>query len=238
MGKKTLILSQKQLDEIVGANSAYLDNADSDFKEDGVNSVYTGEKMEGADDAPLTTDKFAKERTLDYGPWIPGGRGGNRMVYTNGMIACSKKDWKKRNLIKETNSDLANTNVSISPTDSKKISATGDTTADHAMNGNISFGAAKTAETRMKNDLKQMKSGSPAEKNAAAQRFQNRGGEQALNTLSKLTKNKEQINAGLKDAAMDRGESNTHQSSKAVSSPFKGTAHSQKNNNGMVTYQI
>ena len=109
MSKKTLILSQKQLDEIVGGNSAYLDNLGSDFVEDGNNEVYTGEKLDDKDADPLTTDKYMKQRCLDYGPWIPGGRGGTKsaMVYTNGMIACSKKDWDKKHIF-EDNQNLVN----------------------------------------------------------------------------------------------------------------------------------
>ena len=37
MAKKTLIISQKQLDEIVGGNTSYLDNEREDFAENGNN---------------------------------------------------------------------------------------------------------------------------------------------------------------------------------------------------------
>ena len=41
MAKKTLIISQKQLDEIVGGNASYLDNVGEDFAENGNNEVFT-----------------------------------------------------------------------------------------------------------------------------------------------------------------------------------------------------
>ena len=68
MAKKTLIISQKQLDEIVGGNSSYLDNEGEDFAENGNNEVFTGDKLDGKDAEPYTTDQHAQERSLDYGP--------------------------------------------------------------------------------------------------------------------------------------------------------------------------
>lgn len=85
MAKKTLIISQKQLDEIVGGNTSYLDNEGEDFAENGNNEVFTGDKLDGKDAEPYTTDQHAQERSLDYGPWIPGGRGGTKVQWCTQM---------------------------------------------------------------------------------------------------------------------------------------------------------
>ena len=118
MENKTIIFSQKQLDEIIGketvsevdgGNAAYLDNITNDFVKNGNNEVYTGEKMDKTDAKPLYTDKYAKQRSLDYGPWMPDGRGGSKgsLDYTNHMITCSKKEWTAKNVVNEINSNLA-----------------------------------------------------------------------------------------------------------------------------------
>lgn len=194
MAKKTIILSKTQLDEIVGGNSAWLDNAGSDFKEDALNSVYATGKLDNCDGEPLNTDEFSDELSLDYGPWIPGGRGGNKsaMVYTNGMIACSKKDWANKNILREdSNEVLQNANVSISPTDAKNISATGDTSVAHAIDGNISQSAGRMALSRLNRAEKGAKAGDPQ----AMQTYQNMGGEQGKKALSKSVERNSNINA-------------------------------------------
>ena len=107
-GKKTVYFTKKQLDEIEGANFAYLDNASSDFTNNKLNQTYASGTLDGHDADPITTDKVADMRAVDYGPWMPGGRGGlrNTLAYTNGMLCCSKKEWAEMNLISETNTQL------------------------------------------------------------------------------------------------------------------------------------
>ena len=56
MGKKTIILTQRQLDEIVGGNSTYLDNADNNFREYLDNEVSATSKLSNGDGKPVTTE--------------------------------------------------------------------------------------------------------------------------------------------------------------------------------------
>lgn len=111
MAKRTITVTKSQINEILGGNSSWLDGEGTDKREDGVNSVYTGDKTELGDAKPLTTDKYAKQRSIDYGPWLPGGRGGVKgaMVYTNGIISCSKENWMKANLSEENQNLIHNT---------------------------------------------------------------------------------------------------------------------------------
>lgn len=212
MAKKTLIISQKQLDEIVGGNSSYLDNEGEDFAENGNNEVFTGDKLDGKDAEPYTTDQHAQERSLDYGPWIPGGRGGTKsaMVYTNGLIACSKKEWEKKNL-NEENESLKNNTYG----DNKnRVSNTNASTLKWR------YGAAK----------KKAQSADPTIR------------QQGISTMKTMEKNnpnlaqiETQYNAAmkgnqiLKQAAKNRGEANAFQKPGGTKN-HGGTAHTKKNN--------
>lgn len=212
MSKKTLILSQKQLDEIVGGNSAYLDNLDNDFAEDATNQVYSGDKLEDKDADPYTTDQHAHERSLDYGPWIPGGRGGTKsaMVYTNGLIACSKKEWAKR-MLKEDNQNLVNNTYGD---DKNRVSNTNASTLKWR------YGAAKKKAQSSDPTIRQQ-------------------GISTMKTMEKNNPNLSQIesqynaamasDANLKQAAADRGEQNVFQRPGGKKNTG-GSAHTKKNN--------
>lgn len=101
---KRVILTQKQLDEIVGCNTAYLDNIGSDFNEfDGANYVYTGDKTENGDAKPLTTDKLAKQMRRDSSFY---GLNRNISVQTPIYVETKKSDWE--NKIFEDNQNLVN----------------------------------------------------------------------------------------------------------------------------------
>ena len=101
---KRVILTQKQLDEIVGCNTAYLDNVGSDFNEfDGANYVYTGDKTENGDAKPLTTDKAAKQMRRDSSFY---GLNRNISVQTPIYVETKKSDWE--NKIFEDNQNLVN----------------------------------------------------------------------------------------------------------------------------------
>ena len=212
MAKKTLILSQKQLDEIVGGNSAYLDNLGNDFAENANNEIYSGDKLDGKDAEPYTTDQHAHERSLDYGPWIPGGRGGTKsaMVYTNGMIACSKKDFE-RSVINETNSSLINNTYGD---DKNRVTNTN----------------ASTLKWRYGADKKKAQSSDPTIR------------QQGISTMKTMEKNNPNLaqiesqynaamnnDANLKQSAKNRGQQNVFQKPGGTRNNG-GTAHSQKNN--------
>lgn len=212
MAKKTLIISQKQLDEIVGGNISYLDNEGEDFAENGNNEVFTGDKLDGKDAEPYTTDQHAQERSLDYGPWIPGGRGGTKsaMVYTNGLIACSKKEWAKKNL-NEENESLKNNTYGDNE---NRVSNTNASTLKWR------YGAAKKKAQSTDPTIRQQ-------------------GISTMKTMEKNNPNLAQIetqynaamkgNEILKQAAKNRGEANAFQKPGGTKN-HGGTAHTKKNN--------
>lgn len=104
MKKKTLILTQEQLDEISGGNFNYLDNLAT--KPD-MGDVYStevsadGATMDGYSDN-MTTDKYAADMTRDAWPRDSRsyGKNGNYLPLHN-LTEMSKKDWEKKNLTKE-----------------------------------------------------------------------------------------------------------------------------------------
>ena len=212
MAKKTLILSQKQLDEIVGGNSNYLDNVGEDFAENANNEVFTGDKLDGKDAEPYTTDQHAHERSLDYGPWIPGGRGGTKsaMVYTNGLIACSKEEIGKENL-DEDNKNLVNNTYGD---DKNRVSNTNASTLKWR------YGAAKKKAQSTDPTIRQQ-------------------GISTMKTMEKNNPNLAQIqsqynaamnsDASLKQAAKNRGEQNVFQKQGGTRNNG-GTAHTKKDN--------
>jgi len=217
--KKTLILSQKQLDEIVGGNSAYLDNIDNDFAEDGSNEIYTGEKLEDKDSLPLTTNTHAKERCIDYGPWMPGGKGGARLVYpnTNGMVCCSKKEWKDK-VLNETNQNLVGNTYGDSE---NRVSNTNASTLKWR------YGAAKKK----------------AQSNDPTIRQQ---GISTMKTMEKNNPNLQQIetqynaamanDASIKQTRKNSGESNVFQKEGGTKTTGNGGKHSEKNE-PIITYE-
>ena len=65
MGRKTLILTENQFNEICGTNTAYLDNS-NDYAEDGLTTTKTGGAISDSNGEkeysdPLTTDDYAHE---------------------------------------------------------------------------------------------------------------------------------------------------------------------------------
>ena len=101
---KTIIISERQLKEIVGADSMYLDSANSDFNEfNADDEVYVGAKLDNKTDAdPLTLDDFASKLAKNPS-WT--NHGNTRPIPIN----CSKKKSK----ITEENSAGENRTWSI-----------------------------------------------------------------------------------------------------------------------------
>ena len=92
MGKKTLILSEDQINELIGLG--YGDSKEDDFADNGALQIFTGDHMDGEYAKPVTTDKISKRRANDIGHfWKVGGVFGNVV-----MRESTKKDWKKENL--------------------------------------------------------------------------------------------------------------------------------------------
>lgn len=209
MSKKILILSQKQLNEIVGGNGEYLDNLDGDFAEDANNQVYSTGKLEKKDGKPVTTDDISDERYQDS--WYPGGIGGTKgtMTYLHNFLSCSKKEWKKKNLSEE-NQNLVNNTYGD---DKNRVSNTNASTLKWR------YGAAKKKAMSEDPTIRQQ-------------------GISTMKTMEKNNPNLSQIEAQY-DAAManddsikqmqkERGEENVFQKPGGTKK-VNGTAHTKKN---------
>lgn len=223
MAKKTLILTRKQLDEIVGGDTTYLDNADSDFAEDGANQVYTGEKTDTEDAAPVTTDKFSKQLRRNIGVY---GYGSELRRSGPLVMTCSKSDWEKKNLIKETNSALVNTNFGVGQTVKDNMVATGDSAGANAVQtGNISYNNAKTIKSRMNKLQKQAERGDQQ----AAQTYQNMGGKLLHDTVEKKLDNATSLVKRDKENRSNMGFNNVYQKP-------GGTKNGNASKSAIITY--
>ena len=109
---KKIIITQKQLDEIVGGNASYLDNLGSDFRTDGVNSVYTGEKYGDRDCEPTTADKVGRQLRRDAGFYSLS----RANAYRSPLFYEEKINEDNSNLVNNTYGDdknrVSNTNAS------------------------------------------------------------------------------------------------------------------------------
>ena len=207
---KKLILSQKQLDEIVGGDMSYLDNEHDDFVEDANNNVYSNGKLTNKDGEPLTTDKYAKERVIDYGAYAPGGIGGTKgAIVSPRMVACSKNTWNKKNL-SEDNQNLVNNTYGD---DKNRVSNTNASTLKWR------YGAAKAKAQSSDPTVRQQ-------------------GISTMKTMEKNNPNLSQIesqynsamanDANLKQAAKNRGEQNVYQKEGGTKISGNGKAHTPK----------
>lgn len=205
MAKKTLIITQKQLDEIVGGNSTYLDNVDSDFAQDAANKVYTGEKFDNKDSEPITTDKFAKRIRRNYGYYGYGGRIRSDVPLT---ITCSKGEWKKKNLVKEENQDLKGTKFGVGQSVKDNMVAAADSAGANAVkNGNISYENAKVIKTRM-NKLQQQAQQGDAN---AQQKYEKMGGKLLQDTVTNKLDNATALSKRDKENRANMGFQNVYQ---------------------------
>jgi hypothetical protein len=218
MSKKKIILTQKQLDEMVDGNVDYLSDKNDDFTFDGTNAVYTGSKMDDTDAEPLTTDKFAKQLSLQYGPWTPDGRGGSKgcIDRTNHMITCSKKEWAKKNLVNEINSDLAN----------RKYGKDGK-----------SHNTMSVEKARFHSAQTKSKDTDPTVRQQGLTTMQN-----MLKNNPELQQDVAQYNnamavdKNLKNSAKDRGEENVFQKKGGTKNSGNGKAHTTKSG-AIITYE-
>ena len=66
---KTIIISERQLNEILGADSSYLDNMEGDFKEFNADiEVSAGGKLSNKTDSkPITGDEYTSMLSKTYG---------------------------------------------------------------------------------------------------------------------------------------------------------------------------
>ena len=87
---KTIIISERQLREIVGADPSYLDSMEGDFKEynAGIETMVGGKLSDKTDADPLTTDGLTQMLSKTYGS-------STVMQQEPRKINCSKEDKKK-----------------------------------------------------------------------------------------------------------------------------------------------
>lgn len=219
---KKIILTQKQLDEIVGGDSSYLDSLGSDFRHDGANAVYTGEKRsDNTDDKPVTTDKVAQE--LPRTPYFY--RTNTRATY----FESKKSDWEKKNL-KEAN----DSNISIDPTTEKNMVAAKDSAGLNAIkNGTITHTNATTIKSRMK----KLKAAIERGDEQALNTYNNMGGDVLYNKLDRELKNKSNINdrdkenkktLGIQTDTREFGNGKGHHTSDSIVTPWVNEARSIK----------
>ena len=196
MARKKIILTQKQLDEICGDNSTYLDGLalTPDLADNYSNEITTNGHMDDAYPEPLTTDDYASELTNNSrGYW--GLRG---MGSVSTIREVSKKDWEKEMLFKEGNQHLKH----------RTFGATADSEGK-------SYAAATTNISRYKSAAKRAKSGSPEEKQKALrtmQKMQNNwsGLAVATNQYETAKAVDKQINPGPKSAPKNSGNGKAH----------------------------
>ena len=202
MGKKTLILTQKQLDEICGDNSTYLDGLalTPDLTDNYSNEITTNGSMEDAYPNPITTDKYAGDITNDTrGYW--GLRG---MGSISTIREISKKEWENI-ILNEDNQRLKN----------RTFGATSNSDAK-------SYDATKKNISRYRIAAKKTKNGTPEEKQKAVKTMQKMqknwsGLGVATNQYETAKKIDKEINPGIKSAPKNSG---------------NGKAHSPKTNDG------
>ena len=143
MSKKTLILSQKQLDEICGGDCSYLDGLANkpDMGDIFSTEVSSDGGIDGGYAEPTTTDDVSHDMTNNWR--------GNAKLHGMGPITVremTKKDWDKEYLSEDGNSALKNVNFG-------------------ATNGEVgkSYAATKTNLSRRNKALETMKTGATPE---------------------------------------------------------------------------
>lgn len=203
---KKIILSQKQLDEICGDNSTYLDGLalTPDIENNFANEITPNGKIDGGYSKPLTTDDFAETLTNNVRGYF-GLRGAGSVSTIREM---SKKEWEEK-ILNEDNERLKY----------RKFGATDNSEGK-------GYYATKKNINRFNKASQTAKNGNPVEKAKALktmQRMQQNwsGLSTAINQYETAKRVDNQIKPGIKSAPKNSG---------------NGKAHSKKNpNNGIFT---
>lgn len=216
MKKKTLILTQKQLDEICGGNSAYLDNLLSE--PDGDNFFASEVNADGnvtdgfADN--MTSDRFAADDTREVWPMGTKAYGKNGNYIPHNLTEMSKEEWEKKNLKKEEH-EHGNKRLAY-----QQFGPNGD---------NKSYDATKMAASRYSKAAKEVKTGTTMSDR-----------QKAANTIARMKNNWNGIDSALGQYNNAKSADKILQAAKAPGTKIeskpktgKGTAHSPKN--GIIT---
>lgn len=230
MGKnhRTIYITKRQLDEVFGADSSYLENKYGGFREYGDNEVFTGSKMSDRKDAkPVDTDKIADTMSRDGGVWYNPVRNA-KTISPMITLCCSMDNGDMLDLVLEDNSKLVNRRFTMDPTTLQKLkdayNASGSPADKAGMetvrnimdnNGNVSYRELK----RLKNRIDKGDAGSEVFK--PVEGYVNR----TLNAATNSVKATKTANASM-------GMQNTF--IKSHTRNTGGTAHTSSN--GMITY--
>lgn len=196
MARKKIILTQRQLDEICGDNSTYLDGLalTPDLSSNYSNEITTNGDIEDAYPEPITTDDLASDMTNNTrGYW--GLRG---MGSVSTIREVTKKDWEKEFVVAEDNLRLKNRVFGITNDEEGK-----------------SYDATKKNISRYNIAAQKAKSGTPEEKQKALKTMQkmqkNWGGLNiARNQYETAKAVDKQINPGIKSAPKNAGNGKAH----------------------------
>ena len=192
MARKKIILTQRQLDEICGDDSTYLDGLalTPDLSSNYSNEITTNGDIEDAYPEPITTDDLASDMTNNTrGYW--GLRG-------MGSVSTIREVTKKEFIINEDNQRLKN----------RVFGATSDSEGK-------SYDATKKSISRYRIAAQKAKSGSPEDKQKALrtmQKMQNNwsGLGVATNQYETAKAVDKQINPGIKSAPKNAGNGKAH----------------------------
>lgn len=148
MAKKTIILSQSQLDEIYGGDSTYLDGLalNSDLPQNFANQITVNGSVEQGYADPVTTDDFASEFKHNRRNFSLRNR-----AYGSTIREMTKKEWEEKIVFYEENERLAN----------RQFGATANSQGK-------SYGATKETLSRYRRAAKKATTGTPEEKEKAA----------------------------------------------------------------------
>lgn len=215
MQKRTIILTQHQLDEIVGGDASYLDNINNDFKEDGANSISPNGKLDDKDAEPIMTDKVSSELSRNQGLF------GNRSIslFSPSYVCCSKKDWLDKNIISEDNQNLVNKTYGDN---TNRVSNTNASTLKWR------YGAAK----------KKAQSSDPTIRQQGISTMKTMEKNNPNLAQIETQYNSAMANdANLKKSAFERGEENVYQAPNQHKTPNNGQAHTKKPVGQVITYE-
>lgn len=200
---RTFIITQRQLNEIVTGNPTYLDNLGNDFKEDGANQVYTGEKYDDHDSDPETTNDVAKQLRRDVGFY-----GSNR---TNNLgMPVYSESVENSNELTEDNQNLVNRTY-------------GDS------NNRVTDKNASVMKSRYNNAYREASSTNPVVRQRGLSKMNNmRKNNPNIDTIQTQYDNAHKNDANLKKFAKNRGEENVYQKENGTKTYGNGKAHTSK----------
>ena len=206
MAKKTLILSQKQLDEICGGDSNYLDGLalNPDLPLDFANQVTTNGSVEQGYADPMTTDDFADEFKHNRRNFCLRGRAMGSTVRE-----MTKRDWEIKIVFNEDNQRLLRRN----------FGATNDS------EGKGYYATKKNIERYDDASEKSKNASTPEERQKALETMRTMernwpGLEVAKNQYETAKKIDKQIRPNIKSAPKESGNGKAHSIKKPVDGVF------------------